>query len=95
MYSGIGVDKNPLGRDPLRAVTGHRVSVIEVPMGRCVEFDLMTVIAARGNVPSMCNRIDYGKVAVGDPEGFVGRRELNSVANREVMCHLPVDVDAG
>ena len=39
MHSGIGVDKNTLGRESLRAMTGDRVSVIEVPMSSGVEFE--------------------------------------------------------
>ena len=35
------------------------------------------------------------KVAVGDAERFVGRCELNLVADGEFMRHLAVDIDAG
>ena len=76
MHSGISVDENPFGGEPLRAVARYCVSVVEVPMSRSVEFDSVTVIAPRGNLPIGPDRIDHGKVAVGDAERFVGRREL-------------------
>jgi hypothetical protein len=47
MHSGIGVDENPLGGEPLRAVAGHSISVVEVPMSKRVELDLTSIVEAR------------------------------------------------
>src|SRR5580704_12028127 len=95
MHSGIGVNQNPLGGKPLRAVAGHRVSVVEVSMSKRVELDLTSIVEARRYLPVWPDRIDHSKIAVGDTERFVGGCELNLVADGEVICYLPVDIDAG
>jgi hypothetical protein len=81
MHSGIGVDENPLGGEPLRAVAGHSVSVVEVPMNKRVELDLTSIVEARRDMSVWPDRIDHCKITVGDPQGLVWRRELNLVSN--------------
>lgn len=68
MNAGIGVDENPFGSETLRAVTGHGVSVIEVPMGGGIEFHLTTTIEARGNVTVERNGLDHREITVCDAE---------------------------
>ena len=49
MDSGIGVDEDPLGRQPLRAVAGDGVAVVEMPVNSGVEFDLTAIVEPGGN----------------------------------------------
>src|SRR5580692_12664436 len=95
MHSGTSVDENPFGGEPLRAVAGHCVSVVEVSMSKRVELDLTSIVEARRDMSVWPERIDHSKIAVGDTERFVGGCELNLVADGEVICYLPVDIDAG
>lgn len=93
MNARIGVDKNTLSGEPLRAVAGHCVSKIEVPVGLGVKLDLLPIVESCGNLSVGSNRIDYCEVTICDAESFVRRRELNPVAHREFIRHLPVDTD--
>ena len=88
MDARISVDEDPVCRETLRAVTGHCVSMIEVSMIRSVKLNVTPIIEACGNVSIWFDRVDHGKVAVGNAERLVGCRELNSVADREFMRHL-------
>ena len=42
----IGVDENAFGGEPLRAVTGDGIAVVEMTMLAGVEFDLAVVVEA-------------------------------------------------
>ena len=46
MNSGIGVYENTFGREPLRAMTGYCISVIEVPMSCGMKLQLASAIQA-------------------------------------------------
>ena len=41
------------------------------------------------------NCLDNGEVAVGNPERFVGRGELDALARRELAVNFAIDADAG
>ena len=95
MNTGISINENALGRESLRAMARHGVSVIEVAMSQGVKLDLTAIVEARRDMAIGSDRIDHCKVAVGDAERFVGRCELNLVADGEFMRHFAVDIDAG
>jgi hypothetical protein len=42
--AGVSIDQDALGRQPLRAVTGNGVAVIEVTMFNRIEVDFAAVI---------------------------------------------------
>ena len=91
----IGVYKDALRGEALGAVAGDGVAVVEMAMISGIEFDLAIVVEASGNPAIGRNRLDYGKVAIGDAERFVGRGELDAVTNGKLAVDLAIDADAG
>lgn len=76
MDACVGVDKNTLGRETLRAVARDRISMVEVPMSSGIGFGFSAIVAARGNVPIVPN-LRRGHDL--QRRVIVGRRELNPV----------------
>ena len=93
--AGVGIDQNALCGESLRTVAGDCVAVIEMAMLLGVEFDAPVVVEAGGNLPIRRDRLDDGKVAIGDAKRLVRSSELDAVAGREVMRDFPIDADAG
>ena len=87
--AGIGVDEDALGGEALGAVAGDGVAVVEVAMLAGVELDLAIVVEAGGKAAIGMDRLDDGKVAIGDAERLVGRGELNAVADGELAVDSP------
>jgi len=95
MHAGVGIDKHTFSGEPLGAVAGDSVTVVEMAVLGCVEFELPIVIQANNHASSRRNGFDEGKIAVGNSQRFVGSRELDSVSDRELEGHVAVDADAG
>jgi hypothetical protein len=83
----IHVDQHTFCCQPLRAVRGNGIAVIEVAMFRGVELDLPVAIKPHSNAAIRRNGFDNGKVAVGDGKRLVRRGELNTVRLREFLTH--------
>ena len=95
MDAGIGMNEDPFGGEALRAVTCDGVPVVEMPMLSGVEFDLPVVVEAGGEAAIGMDRLDNGKIAIGNAERFVGRGELDAIAYRELAVDFAVDADTG
>ena len=76
-------------------MAGDCVPVIKMTVLLSVEFYPAVVIKTCGNEPIRCNGLYDGQVAVGDAERLVRRGELDAVAGRERLHHLPVHTHAG
>jgi len=92
--AGIAVNEDALGGEPLGAVTGDGVAVVEMAVVAGVELDLAVVVEARRNATLGLNCFDQGHVAIGNAERFVGRGELDPVAYGELAVDFLVDTDA-
>jgi hypothetical protein len=80
--TGIGVDEDAFGGEPLGAMTGEGIAVVEMTMLAGVQLDLAVVVEADGKADVGMNCLDDGEVAVSNAERFVGRGELDAVAYR-------------
>lgn len=81
MNAGIGVNEYALGGEPLGAVAGDGVAVIEMPVFGSVEFNPPIIIEPGADPVLGTDGLDHGKIPVGDAKLFVRRSELDSVAN--------------
>ncbi len=93
--AGVGVDKDAFGGESLGAVAGDGVAVVEMTMLAWVELDLAIVGEARGETAIGMDGLDGGQFAIGNPERFVGRGELDAVPHGELAFDLLVDANAG
>ena len=66
--TGIGVNENAFGGEPLRAVTGNGIAVVEMTMLDGVELDLAVVVEAHGKATIGVDRLDHSHVAIGNGE---------------------------
>ena len=62
--TGIGVNENAFGGEPLGAMTGDGVAVVEMTMLAGVELDLAIVVEAGGQATVEVDRLDGGHVAI-------------------------------
>jgi hypothetical protein len=92
---GVGVNEDAFGSEALRTVTGDGVPVVEMSMLARVEVNLPIVDEVGGETAIGIDGFDGGQLAIGNPERFVGRGELNAVAHGELAFDLLVDANAG
>jgi len=96
--AGVSVHEHTLGSEPLGAVAGDSVAVVEVAMLDRIKIDLAAgvEVGLDSSIAASIGRngIDDGQVAVGDAERLVGRSELDSVASGKLAVDLAVDADA-
>src|ERR1700677_2102776 len=85
------MNEDALGGKTLGAVAGDGIAVVEVTMLAGVELNLAAVFQSGGKAAIGMDRLDGSEVAIGDAERFVGSGELNSVADRELPFHLPIN----
>ena len=78
---GIGVNENVFGGEALGAMAGDGVAVVEMTMLAGVELDLAVVVEACTEPTIVMDGFDGREVAIGDAKRFVGRGELDAVAN--------------
>src|ERR1700722_11815039 len=76
--TGIGVDENAFGGEPLGAMTGDGIAVVEMTMLTAIEFDLAVVVEADGQATIGVDRLDRGHVAICNAERFVGGSKLDA-----------------
>src|SRR5580698_445107 len=95
MNASIGENEHPLAGESLGAVASNSVAVVEVTVFCRIKFDLPVPIKPGSNISIPRNRLDDCEIAVGNAELFVGRTELDAVANGELVDNLPVDADTG
>ena len=58
--TGIGVNEDAFGGEPLGAMTGDGIAVVEMAMLAGVEFDLAVVVEAEGQATIGVDRLDGG-----------------------------------
>src|ERR1700722_416635 len=92
--TGIGVDENAFGGEPLGAMTGDGIAVVEMTMLTAIEFDLAVVVEADGQATIGVDRLDRGHVAICNAERFVGGSKLDAFTYGEFPLDLLVDADA-
>ena len=80
MDASISVNENAFGGEPLRAVIGDGIAVVEMTMLDGVELDLAVVIEACRKPTLGMDRLDGREVAIGDAKRFVRGCELDAVA---------------
>ena len=68
MDTGVGVNENALGGEPLGAMTGDGIAVVEMTMLVGVEFDLAVIVEADGQATIGVDRRDRSPVAIGNAE---------------------------
>ena len=68
MDVGVGVNEDAFGGKALGAVTGDGIAVVEMATVVAVELDLAVVVEPGGNATVGMNRLDGGKVAIGNAE---------------------------
>ena len=95
VHACIGVNEDAFGSESLGAVAGDGVAVVEMTMLAGVEVDLPIVDEVGGETAIGIDGLDGGQLAIGNPERFVGRGELDAVAHGELAFDLLVDADAG
>ena len=66
--TGIGVNENAFGGEPLGAMTGDGIAVVEMTMLVGAEFDLAVVVEADGQATIGVDRLDRGHVAICNAE---------------------------
>ena len=93
--AGVGVDEDAFSGESLGAMAGDGVAVVEMTMLAWVELDLAIVGEVGGETAIGMDGLDGGELAIGNPERFVGRGELNAVAHGELAFDLLVDANAG
>ena len=91
----VGVNENAFGGEPLRAVTGNGIAVVEMTMLDGVKFDLAAVVEACRKPTVGMDGFDGREVAIGDAKRFVWGCELNAVAYGELTFDFLIDADAG
>jgi len=64
----VSVNENAVGGEPLRAVTGDGIAVVEMTMLDGVEFDLPVVVEADGQAVIGVDYLDYSHVAICNAE---------------------------
>jgi hypothetical protein len=74
------VNENAFGGEPLRAMTGDGITVVEMTMLVGVELHLAIVVEACRKPTVGMDGLDDREIAIGDAKRFVGCRELNAVA---------------
>jgi hypothetical protein len=89
------VNENAFGGEPLRAVTGDGIAVVEVTMPDGVEFDPAVVVEACRKLTVGMDGLDRREVAIGDAKRFVWGCELDPVAYGELAFDFLIDADAG
>ena len=95
MDPSVSVNENALGGEPLRAVTGDGIAVVEMTVLDGVELDLAVVVEACRKPTVGMDGLDGREVAIGDAKRFVWGRELDAVAYRELTVDFLIDADAG
>ena len=95
MDSGVGMNENAFGSEPLRAVTGDGIAVVEMTMVDGVELELAVVVETRRKPTVGMDDLDGREVAIGDAKRFVWGCELNAVAYGELTFDFLIDADAG
>jgi len=93
--AGIGMNEDVFGGNALGAVTGDGIPVVEMTMLAGVEVDLPIIDEVGGETAIGIDGLDGGQLAIGNPERFVGRGELDAVAHGELAFDLLVDANAG
>src|SRR5580698_5250124 len=91
----VSMNENAFGGEPLRAVTGDGIAVVEMTMLNGVEFDLAAVVEACRKSTVGMDGLDRREVAIGDAKRFVWGCELNAVAYGELTFDFLIDADTG
>ena len=68
MDTGIGVNENAFGGEPLGTMTGDGIAVVEMTMFVGVEFDLAVVVEADGQATIGVDRLDRSHVPICNAE---------------------------
>jgi hypothetical protein len=91
---GVHVDQYPVGGKSLRTVGGDSIAVVEVPHLRRIKTDATLFLPIHLHVDLRpVDSADSSQIAVGNAQLSVCRRELDTVALREVRADLPVGGD--
>src|SRR5580700_7655919 len=89
------MNENAFGSEPLRAVTGDGIAVVEMTMVDGVELELAVVVETRRKPTVGMDDLDGREVAIGDAKRFVWGCELDAVAYGELTVDFLIDADAG
>ena len=65
---GIGVDEDALGGEALGAVAGYSIAMIEMAVLSRIELYLAVIVQARREAAIGMDRLDDGKVTIGNPK---------------------------
>jgi len=91
----VSVNENTFGSEPLRAVTGDSIAVVEMTMFDGIELDLTAVVEACTKPTIGMDGLDGREIAIGDAKQFVWGCELDAVAYGELTFDLLIDADTG
>jgi len=91
---GVDVHQYSVSGEPLGAMTGDGVAMIEVPHLIGVERNGLAALHMHGKLTVLADVLDRADIAVGDAQLPVGCGELHSVPHGELPFQLTVRTDA-
>ena len=91
----VSVNENAFGGEPLRAVTGDGIAVVEMTMVDGVELDLAVVVETCRKPTIGMDGLDGRESRLATPSQAVWGCKLNAVAYGELTFDFLIDADAG